>query len=88
MSSGAVRLGDFVAYTCPDDPKRPGPFIEGSNNTFVNGRPLCRLGDKAIPGPAITGSNKRFTNGRPTVRLKDRVVCGRITQASNNTFIG
>ena len=87
MSLGAVRLGDFVIYTCPDDPKRPGPFIKGSQNTFVNGRPLCRLGDQAIPGPALTGSARRFTNGLPTVRLKDKVLCGKITQSSINTFI-
>ena len=84
---GAVRLGDFVAYICPDKPPRPGPFTKGSNNTFVNGRPLCRLGDNSMPGPALTGSTRRFTNGRPTVRLKDKVLCGRITIASNNTFI-
>ena len=84
---GAVRIGDFVIYTCPDDPKRHGPFIQGSQNTFVNGRPLCRLGDKSLPGPAITGSTRRFTNGLPTVRQKDKVLCGKITKSSNNTFI-
>lgn len=87
MSLGATRVGDFVAYTCPDDPKRPGPFIQGSNNTFVNGKPLCRLGDKSLPGIAVSGSSRRFTNGRPTVRMKDKVICGRITISSNNTFI-
>lgn len=85
MSIMAVRVGDFVKSTCENIPS--GPFIEGSTNTFVNGRPQVRVGDKAVPGIAITGSRGRFVNGRPAVRRRDKVVCGIIMQSSRNTFI-
>ena len=84
----ATRLGDFVAYICPTPPPpRPGPFFQGSSDTFTNNRPQVRLADNSVPGPAITGSTKRFTNNRPTVRITDKVVCGQITNSSFNTFI-
>lgn len=82
----ATRLGDMVLDICPD-PTTPGPFFQGSRNTFTNNRPQVRLGDSSVPGIAITGSKKRFTNNRPTVRITDKVVCGQIVQSSFNTFI-
>lgn len=83
----ACRMGDFVNYTCPDKPPRPGPFIQGSFNTFVNNRPQVRLGDNSVPGPAVTGSSTTFVNNRPAVRPKDEVICGQILGGSFNTFI-
>ena len=86
MSLNAVRIGDFVAKTCPR--KKSGPFFTGSSRTFINGRGAVRVNDRSVPGPALTGSSRTFIDGRAAVRLKDRVLCGVITRASNNTFIG
>ncbi len=83
----ATRMGDFVLYTCPDDPKRPGPFIEGSFNTFTNNKPQVRMTDMSLPGPSLKGSTKRFTNNKPTVRIIDPVLCGQTIEGSLNTFI-
>jgi len=82
----ATRMGDFVLFTCANNPT-PGPFIEGSFNTFTNNRPQVRMRDRALPGPSLKGSSKRFTNNLPTTRIIDPVLCGQTIEGSFNTFI-
>ena len=82
----ATRMGDNVLDVCPD-PTTPGPFYEGSTDTFTNNRPQVRMGDSSVPGKSIMGSMKRFTNNKPTTRITDPVLCGVTVQSSFNTFI-
>lgn len=86
-----ARLGDTtmgvgyhgITYCCPH--VFSGTFIQGSFDTFTNGRPAVRLGDltlHACPhcpnGMAMTGSIDVLINGRPAHRLGDMVneFCG------------
>lgn len=82
----ATRMGDNVLDICPK-PRTPGPFIEGSFNTFTNNRPQVRMGDSCVPGRSIGGSSSRFTNNKPTTRIIDPVVCGITIESSFDTFI-
>jgi uncharacterized Zn-binding protein involved in type VI secretion len=82
----ATRVGDNVLDICPD-PLTPGPFIQGSPNTFTNNRPQVRMMDKCVPGHSLRGSSRRFTNNKPTTRIHDPVLCGITVQSSFNTFI-
>lgn len=82
----ATRMGDNVIDVCPK-PLTPGPFYEGSFDTFTNNRPQVRMGDSAVPGKSIMGSTSRFTNNKPTTRIIDPVVCGVTVQSSFDTFI-
>ena len=82
----ATRMGDRVIDICPK-PLTPGPFIEGSINTFTNNKPQVRMGDSCVPGRSIGGSSKRFTNNKPTTRITDPVLCGITVESSFNTFI-
>lgn len=83
----ATRLGDFVSDICPGPPSQPGPFIQGSTDTFTNNRPQVRMTDISLPGPSIGGSRSRFTNNKPTTRIIDPVVCGITMISSFDTFI-
>lgn len=82
----ATRMGDFVLFTCPGK-STPGPFIQGSFNTFTNNKPQVRMTDNSLPGPSLKGSTKRFTNNKPTTRIIDPVLCGQTIEGSFNTFI-
>jgi len=82
----ATRMGDQVIDTCPN-PFTPGPFYEGSTNTFTNNRPQVRMLDNCVPGKSIGGSSSRFTNNKPTTRIIDPVLCGVTIQSSFDTFI-
>lgn len=83
----ATRMGDNVIDICPKPPPTPGPFYEGSSDTFTNNKPQVRMGDSSVPGKSIMGSMKRFTNNKPTTRIIDPVVCGVTVESSFNTFI-
>lgn len=84
----ATRMGDQVIDFCTSGSHpRPGPFLEGSTNTFTNNKPQVRMTDNSLPGISLKGSMKRFTNNKPTTRIIDPVVCGQTIEGSFNTFI-
>lgn len=90
MGQPQARVGDMTigvgSHGVPDCPHVIfGVFIQGSQNTLVNGRPNVRVGDltaHSCPhcpvGMAVTGSSTIVVNGRPTHRLGDVVTefCG------------
>ncbi len=90
-----VRLGDKCSgHGCY--PSRAND--EASNNVFVNGKGVHRLGDHwtthccGIPchdGTASSGSSTVFVNGKPACRIGDTVSCGStMATGSPNVFIG
>ena len=93
--AGVVRLGDKCSgHDCY--PSRAND--EASNNVFVNGRGVHRVGDHwathCCPPPchdgvASSGSSTVFVNGKPACRIGDKVSCGStMATGSNNVFIG
>ena len=75
MARPQARLGDTSSHG--------GTIITGSVTTFVNGRPVARMGDLhvcPIPGHGVTsittGSMNTATDGRPNARLGDIAGCG------------
>lgn len=84
---GIVRVGDVHAGICshgiPDCCPHGvvGTYITGSNNVFINGRAVVRVGDPVVHscphcgvGAAATGSGTVFVNGVAVHRVGDGVV--------------
>lgn len=80
---GVLRLGDRCSgHECWE----PRKNIEGSEDTFADGLPIHRLGDRwsihgsgdcePHDGKLATGSQTVFTNGLPTGRIGDLISCG------------
>lgn len=98
MSQPAARLGDqCTGHACY--PARPS--ITASSDTFVNGIPALRVGDKYAvhccvtlpfdchPGIVIAGSGSTFINNMPAARMGDMIDCGsKIALGSSDTFVG
>lgn len=93
--AAAVRLGDLsTGHDCHP----PVTANQGSDDVFVNGRPLHRVGDTWNPhacgGPphvpvSVEGSSSVFINGKPAVRVGDMSDCGQAAaEGSDNVFIG
>ncbi|WP_265018074.1 PAAR domain-containing protein [Wolbachia endosymbiont (group A) of Coremacera marginata] len=84
MNKGIVRLGDCCGEAIPHF------CISGSNNVFVNGKPMCRQGDSFSEGRALTeGSKTVFANGFGAGRVGDIVSCGfKVIKGSENVFAG
>lgn len=84
---GIVRLGDAHAGICdhgiPDCCPHGvvGTYVTASNNVFVNGRGVVRVGDAVIHSCihcgigliAVGGSGSVFVNGRGIHRVGDAV---------------
>lgn len=99
--AAAARVGDLCSG---HDGFRPKPFIQGSGNVFVNGKPLVREGDTRdvhISGssshssavPIGHGSSTVKVNGLGAVRIGDHVdqdpnCLSFAAQGSGNVFIG
>lgn len=92
---GVVRLGDScTGHGCFP----PRKNIQASDNVFVNGKGVHRVGDAwdlhccGIPchsGTAATGSSSVFVNSKPVCRIGDSVDCGStMAQGSENVFAG
>ena len=88
-----VRLGDKESHKCHT--------TSGSLNVFVNGIPICRVGDGVCcaihnpPHPSdgviVEGSPNVFANGRPVARVGDKTEhekCGegKLLSGSPNVF--
>jgi uncharacterized Zn-binding protein involved in type VI secretion len=64
------RLGDSME--CGD------PIVQGSQNVFVNGIPIARVGDQTgghaswVPNAMAEGSSTVFANNIPICRVGDR----------------
>ncbi|WP_353286457.1 MULTISPECIES: PAAR domain-containing protein [unclassified Wolbachia] len=84
MNKGIVRLGDYCGEAIPHF------CISGSNNVFVNGKPVCRKGDNFTEGRVlIEGSKKVFANGYSIGRVGDSISCGsKVISGSSNVFSG
>ncbi|WP_265041431.1 PAAR domain-containing protein [Wolbachia endosymbiont (group B) of Melanostoma mellinum] len=82
MNKSVVRLGDYCIETTPHF------CISGSNNVFVNGKPVCRKGDNFTEGRVLTeGSKTVFANGYGVGRVGDIVSCSNtMKRGSNNVF--
>jgi len=93
---GVCRLGDYC--TGHDSyPSRPND--QGSENVFVNGIPVHRLGDHWIThcnpvplchdGVLATASNTVFVNEKGVGRIGDLVSCGSVVATgSSDVFVG
>lgn len=73
-----------------------GVAIEGSENVFVNGKGIVRIGDKVASHglsphsptpPMIEGSTNVFVNGIGAVRAGDKASCNHIITGSANVSI-
>ena len=94
MSQGAARLGDMcTGHDCFP----PRAAISASSDTFIDGIPALRVGDKyeehccvtCHDGTVIGGSGTTFINGLPAARVGDPLDCGSfIASGSSSTFIG
>ena len=82
MSKAVVRVGDVCSSHSPYPPRKS---ISGSNDVFVNGKAVVRVGDKwdkhthpstgeTHDGVSITGSSTVFVNGKAVVRVGDVIV--------------
>lgn len=63
---GAHRLGDAweIHGSCSDHSPHGGSASGGSPNVFVNGKPLCRIGNPISCGDTMmTGSDNVIING-------------------------
>jgi len=90
----AARLGDMcTGHDCFP----PRPSISASPDTFIDGIPALRVGDKyeehccvtCHEGIVIGGSSTTFINGMPAARVGDPIDCESfIAEGSNSTFIG
>jgi uncharacterized Zn-binding protein involved in type VI secretion len=85
-----VRLGDMsCGIDCP-----PTPAIECSENVFVNGRGVVRVGDAFQPHCKHSrivskGSSSVFVNGKAVCRIGDLLSCGdKVCEGSENVFAG
>lgn len=91
--AGIARVGDI---STGHDGFSPRPIITGSNNVFLNGLPVVRLGDvwqnhcsnsSCHTCIQATGSFTTFVNGRPVARIGDATGCGDIlATGSINVF--
>lgn len=94
MSQPAARLGDMcTGHGCFP----PRSSITGSSDTFIDGIPALRMGDKydthccvtCHDGQVVGGSGTTFINGMPAARMGDALDCGsQIAIGSSTTFIG
>ncbi|WP_264711334.1 PAAR domain-containing protein [Wolbachia endosymbiont (group B) of Aporia crataegi] len=84
MNKSVVRVGDHCAEATPHF------CISGSNNVFVNGKPMCRQVDSFSEGRALTeGSKTVFANGLGIGRVEDIVSCGfKVIKGSETVFAG
>jgi len=85
-----TRLGDVcTGHGC--FPSRPS--VQGSQNVFVNGIPVIRLGDPyaahgcavCVPHGAVlqAGSTMVMVNNRPIGRVGDPLSCGSLVQVGS-----
>ncbi|WP_353272106.1 PAAR domain-containing protein [Wolbachia endosymbiont (group B) of Apomyelois bistriatella] len=83
MNKSVVRVGDYCAEAAT-----PHFCISGSNNVFVNGKPVCRKGDSFSEGKIlIEGSKTVFANGLGIGRVGDIVSCGfKVIRGSSDVF--
>lgn len=98
MTQPAARLGDLcTGHGCYP----PRPSITGSSDTFIDGIPALRMGDKYAvhccvvlpfdchPGTVSVGSGSAYINGMPAARVGDALECGsKVAVGSSTTFIG
>ena len=76
----------------------PRPNTEGSDDVFVNGIPIHRVGDSwpvhvcgdsAHDGVLSNGSSSVSVNGKPVGRIGDMISCGSmVAQGSDDVFAG
>lgn len=91
-----TRVGDADVPHCSGMTR-----AQGSNDTFVNNKPVSRQGDvntpHLLPGipcpthtaPITTGSLKTFANNKGVGRVGDSLTaCTAVAQGSNDTFSG
>ena len=94
MSQAAARLGDFcTGHDCWP----PRQAISASSDTFIDGIPALRMGDKydihccvtCHDGTVIGGSSSVFINGVPAARVGDAIDCGsQVATGSSTTSMG
>jgi uncharacterized Zn-binding protein involved in type VI secretion len=90
-----TRLGDICSgHGCFP----PRPCIEASEDVFVNGQGVNRVGDHwethcctiiCHDSVSAQGSETVFINGKPAVRIGDAIECGSVSaQGSPSVFYG
>lgn len=94
---GIVRIGDKTHGWCTAHKNTievDGVVISGSEDSYVNGRAIARIGDKVMSncgheGIIISGQPDAYINGRPHARIGDRfegTYSGIIISASEDTY--
>lgn len=93
-----ARLSDKVICKCcsPDCcPCPDGVIITASDNTYIEGIPVARVGDLAsnccgcgcpCPNTIVTGQPQTFVNGRNMAVAYSIVTCGVIVPSTKFTF--
>ena len=83
-----ARLGDSTDHG--------GTIISGAQRTFLDGRPIARMGDEHEcgytyhgTGTIASGSQTTFVEGKPVARVGDTTSCGAtIVVGSETGFAG
>lgn len=93
---GLVRVGDKTSvHNCSDTPHLDNTIMDGSPNTFLNGKNIALQGSIVSCGDILgVGSNNVYINGKSSSRLNDLTTfhngsCSesRIITSSDNCFV-
>ena len=82
MSRPFVVVGDKLSHG--------GSVVTGSGQTDIGGKPVARIGDKAVcvahgPTTIVRGEATVVVDGNPVARDGDRTACGATLIASQGT---
>jgi uncharacterized Zn-binding protein involved in type VI secretion len=90
-----VGLDKHIGHACIKIPYHQTPYKTGSENVFVNGAAVVRIGDEcACKDPAVEGSLTVFVNGIGVHRKEDATgghgcwVPNKSASGSPNVFAG
>jgi uncharacterized Zn-binding protein involved in type VI secretion len=76
-----------AAACCPNTPS-PGLVISGSEDVFIENRPVGRQGDiTSCPATIISRNSTIFINNRPISGVGDVAGCGVIFNGATTVFI-
>jgi uncharacterized Zn-binding protein involved in type VI secretion len=82
VGKSVVRLGDYCGEALPHF------CTGGSNNVFVNDKPIARQSGSFTEGKVMTQVSRTvFANGYGVARVGDMVSCGfKVIRSSDNVF--
>jgi uncharacterized Zn-binding protein involved in type VI secretion len=94
-SISRVELDKHIGHACIIEPYHQTPYKTGSENVFINGAAVVRIGDEcACSDVAVEGSTSVFVNGIGVHRKEDATsghgcwVANKSASGSPNVFAG